>query len=195
MPHRCRPRRSRSPQCLHLQERKVVRLVLGGDGAAARPERKRVERLSQAGVAFPRPGSRPSAHHQRGDIVVDICDAIGSPCLVSSLISVVRHILADLRGPSQWSRPADPDGLWTPNVMLSEGVLHRRGDGVGASAGLVVEGRAVYVGGTPGRAREAELKDLEAGTSHPDEGSVSSARLAERSSVEPSPRLTLHAFV
>ena len=65
---------------LHLQEREVVRQVLGprGDDAIARPERHRVERHV--------PGARgvlderdlvPARADQRGDGVIDIRDAIG----------------------------------------------------------------------------------------------------------------------
>ena len=65
---------------LHLQEREVVRQVLGprGDDAVARPERNRVERHvpGARGVFHDRDLVRARAD-QRGDGVVDIRDAIG----------------------------------------------------------------------------------------------------------------------
>ena len=65
---------------LHLQEREVVRQVLGprGDDAVAGPERDRVERHvpGARGVFHERDLVRARAD-QRGDGVVDIRDAIG----------------------------------------------------------------------------------------------------------------------
>jgi hypothetical protein len=101
---------------LHLQEREVVRKVLcpRGDGAVARPERYRLKRHVPGGHGVFHDRDLVRARNQRGDIVVDIRDAIGSLC--PNLLAICqwsRRLILIVSGlPTQCSPNSSPVGGW-----------------------------------------------------------------------------------
>ena len=110
---------------LHLQEREVVRQILGprGDDAVARPERNRVERHvpGARGVLDERDLVRAGAD-QRGDGVVDICDAIGG--FGRSLVAADGGLAMQMAGDRVNDRPGWQGGAGV--VEVKDGVDTRR---------------------------------------------------------------------